>query len=54
MFDRLAKRLREVMLGATLFSIANTLAGQPSKHWQHPDTAIRGDGLSIGVSAHPA
>ncbi len=35
------------MLAAMLFSVVNTLAGQPSGFWHHPETAIRGDGLSI-------
>ena len=35
------------MFGMILFSVANTLAGQPDSYWHHPETAIRGDGLSI-------
>ena len=35
------------MVGAILFSVAHTLAGQPESFWHHPETAIRGDGLSI-------
>ena len=35
------------MIGTMLFSAVNTLAGQPQSFWQHPETAIRGDGLSI-------
>ena len=30
-----------------LFSIINTLVGQPESFWQNAETAIRGDGLSI-------
>jgi hypothetical protein len=45
--DQIVKRLRWVMIGAILFSVANTLAGQPESFWHHPETAIRGDGLSI-------
>jgi hypothetical protein len=35
------------MIGAILFSVVNTLVGQPESFWHHPETAIRGDGLSI-------
>ena len=35
------------MIGAILFSVINTLAGQPVSFWHHPEIAIRGDGLSI-------
>ena len=45
--DALVKRLRWVMLGVILFSILNTLAGQPASFWANPQTAMRGDGLSI-------
>ena len=45
--DRVVKRLRWVMLGTILFSMLNTLLGQPESFWHHPETAIRGDGLSI-------
>ena len=45
--DQIVKRLRWVMIGAILFSMANTLSGQPESFWHHPETAIRGDGLSI-------
>jgi len=45
--DPIVKRLRWVMMGAMLFSVFNTLSGQPQSFWQHPETAIRGDGLSI-------
>jgi hypothetical protein len=45
--DLLVKRLRWVMAGAMLFSLFNTLAGQPKSFWLNPETAIRGDGLSI-------
>jgi hypothetical protein len=45
--DRLVSRLRGVMLGAMLFSALLTLAGQPQSFWQNPQTALRGDGLSI-------
>lgn len=30
-----------------LFSVILTLGGQPESFWHHPETAIRGDGLSI-------
>src|ERR1017187_7032680 len=45
--DRIIKRLRGVMGAVLLLSIVNTLAGQPGNFWQHPEMAIRGDGLSI-------
>ena len=45
--DARVKRLRWVMLGVILFSILNTLAGQPASFWANPQTAVRGDGLSI-------
>jgi hypothetical protein len=45
--DELVQRLRWVMVGAILFSVINTLAGQPGSFWQHPETAMRGDGLSL-------
>ena len=45
--DRIVKRLRWIMVGTMLFSMLNTLAGQPESFWHTPETAIRGDGLSI-------
>lgn len=45
--DPIVQRLRWVMIAVMLFSIFNTLCGQPQSFWQHPETAIRGDGLSI-------
>jgi len=45
--DPIVKRLRWMMLAAMLFSILNTLLGQPKSFWPQPETAIRGDGLSI-------
>lgn len=45
--DQVVKRLRWVMIGAMLFSMVNTLCGQPESFWRNPETAIRGDGLSI-------
>ncbi len=45
--DQTVKRLRWVLIGAILFSMVNTLSGQPESFWHHPETAIRGDGLSI-------
>jgi len=45
--DPIVKRLRWIMAGAMLFSIVNTLAGQPGTFWSDPGSAIRGDGLSI-------
>jgi hypothetical protein len=37
--DKSVKRLRWVMVGATLFDSINTLLGQPATYWQHPNTA---------------
>lgn len=45
--DAIVKRLRWVMAAAMLFSLFNTLAGQPRSFWLSPETAIRGDGLGI-------
>jgi hypothetical protein len=45
--DQTVKRLRWVMIGAILFCMVNTLAGQPESFWHYPETAIRADGLSI-------
>src|ERR1700677_1258800 len=45
--DQIVQRLRWVMICAIVFSLINTLAGQPESFWHHPETAIRGDGLSI-------
>ena len=45
--DQIIKRLRWVMVGAIIFSVINTLLGQPGSFWHHPESAIRGDGLSI-------
>ena len=45
--DRTVKRLRWVMVGAMLFSAINTLLCQSESFWRNPETAIRGDGLSI-------
>jgi hypothetical protein len=45
--DPLVKRLRLVTVGAMLFSMFNTLAGQPAKFWLNSEKAIRGDGLGL-------
>jgi hypothetical protein len=45
--DCVVIRLRWVMLCAMLFSATLTLLGQPQSFWRHPETAMRGDGLSI-------
>jgi hypothetical protein len=45
--DKIVKRLRWFMIGAMIFSMLNTLFGQPKSFWHNADTAIRGDGLSI-------
>jgi hypothetical protein len=39
--------MRLVMIGVIIFNVVLTLAGQPKDFWQHPEIAIRGDGLSI-------
>jgi hypothetical protein len=46
--DKTTKRLRRIMIAVLLFSAILTLSGQPESYWHHPQTAIRGDGLSIG------
>jgi hypothetical protein len=51
--DRIVKRLRWIMLGVMLFSVINTLIGQPKSFWYAPESAIRGDGLSIHNSTNP-
>jgi hypothetical protein len=45
--DPVVKRLRWTMIAVMLFSVINTLAGQPGSFWLHPESAVRGDGLSI-------
>ena len=45
--DEMVKRLRWVMAALIIFSMANTLGGQPAGYWHNPALAIRGDGLSI-------
>ena len=45
--DPIVKRLRWIMIGAMLFSMFLTLAGQPDGFWQNPEAAIRGDGLGV-------
>ena len=37
--DKIVKRLRWMMVGVILFDQLNTLLGQPSTFWQHPETA---------------
>lgn len=50
--DHLVKRLRWVMIGAMLFSAINTLVCQRASFWLNPETAIRGDGLSVHNSTN--
>lgn len=45
--DKATKRVRWIMLSMMIFSIIITLCGQPASYWQHPETAIRGDELSV-------
>jgi hypothetical protein len=37
--NRTVKRLRWLMVGVILFDNLNTLLGQPSAYWQHPNAA---------------
>jgi hypothetical protein len=37
--DTTVKRLRWVMVGTILFDKFNTILGQPSTYWQHPEAA---------------
>ncbi|HZZ29557.1 MAG TPA: hypothetical protein VFE46_16290 [Pirellulales bacterium] len=50
--DSIVKRLRWVMIAAMLFSMYNTLAGQPARFWLNPEQAIRGDGLRLHNSVN--
>jgi len=50
--DLIVKRLRSVMVAAILFSMFNTLAGQPASFWLDPERAIRGDGLGLHNSVN--
>jgi len=43
----MVKQLRWLVAALIIFSMANTLAGQPAGYWHNPALAIRGDGLSI-------
>jgi hypothetical protein len=45
--DPIVRRLRWVMIGAMLFSMLNTLGGQPGGFWLNPGNAMRGDGLHL-------
>lgn len=45
--DAVFRRLRWIMACAILFSIFNTLAGQPTGFWSNPELAMRGDGLGL-------
>ena len=45
--NKIVNRLRWIMVGSIIFSIINTLLGQPEAFWSNPADAIRGDGLSI-------
>jgi hypothetical protein len=40
--NMIVRRLRWVMVGAMIFDSANTLLGQPSSYWEHPETANEG------------
>jgi hypothetical protein len=44
--DTVVKRLRWVMFGVILFDNINTLFGQPSSYWQHPETVQEGNHLT--------
>ena len=45
--DEMVKRLRWAMAATIIFSMVNTLAGQPVGYWHNAALAIRGDGLAI-------
>lgn len=45
--DPIVRRLRWVMIGTMLFSLFNTLIGQPEGFWLNPENAIRGDGSRL-------
>jgi hypothetical protein len=45
--DPIVRRLRWVMIGTMLFSMFNTLVGQPEGFWLNPENAIRGDGSRL-------
>ena len=45
--DPIVRRLRWVMLATMLFSMLNTLAGQPAQFWLNPENAMRGDGSHL-------
>jgi hypothetical protein len=44
--DKTVQRLRWVMLGVILFDNINTLFGQSSNYWQHPETVQEGNHLT--------
>jgi hypothetical protein len=41
--DTSVRRLRWVMVGAMIFDKLNTLLGQPSAYWHHPEAANEGN-----------
>ena len=45
--DPAVRRLRWLMVACMAFSMLNMLVGQPRSFWMNPQTAIRGDGLSV-------
>jgi hypothetical protein len=45
--DPVVRRLRWIMIGAMLFSMLNTLVGQPKGFWLNPANAVRGDGRHL-------
>jgi hypothetical protein len=45
--DPIIRRLRWITIGAMLFSMINTLVGQPVEFWLNPAKAVRGDGLHL-------
>ncbi len=51
-FGSLIKRLRWVMVFVILFDFANTLLGQPSTFWQHPETMNEHNRLIHSIAAH--
>jgi len=50
--DNIIRRLRWVMVCVILFDFANTLLGQPSTFWQHPETMNERNQLVHSIAAH--
>jgi hypothetical protein len=50
--DPVVRRMRWIVVGVILFDALLTLGGQPGSFWRDPETAIRGDGLSIHAATN--